>query len=175
MPHYRRLYQPGGCYFFTVNLLNRRSDLLVRRIEDLRHSFKTVRDRHPFDFQAVVILPDHLHCVMTLPMDDHDFSRRWRLIKSGFTRRVAGAGYRSRSRQRHGERGLWQRRFWEHLIRDEQDLHRHIDYIHYNPVKHGYVHSPKDWSYSSFHWFVEEGVLDENWSADQAIGQLDLR
>ncbi len=168
------MYQPGGCYFFTVNLLDRRSDLLVRRVEDLRGSINRVRTGHPFELQAAVVLPDHLHCVIRLPTGDRDFSVRWSLIKAGFTRRVAAGESRSRSRARKGERGVWQRRFWEHLIRDEQDLAQHIDYIHYNPVKHGYVASPKDWAYSSFHRFVREGILDAEWSADRGVCRLDL-
>jgi putative transposase len=152
MTDYRRDRTPGGTWFFTVNLANRQTDLLVRHVNLLRASFRRVRVRHPFRIDAIVILPDHLHCIWTLPENDHDFSTRWQLIKSGFSREIPwldGEAF-SRSRARKGERGIWQRRYWEHRIRDEEDLRNHIDYIHRNPVKHGWVAEMADWPYSSF-------------------------
>ena len=112
-----------------------------------------------------MILPDHLHCLWRLPPDDDDFPLRWRLLKAGFSSRLAPGEYISQSRQRKGERGIWQRRYWEQVIRDERDFQRHLDYIHYNPVKHGYVPAAKDWPYSSFHRWVKRGVYPVDWAA----------
>ena len=116
---------------------------------------------------AVVILPDHLHCIWQLPEKDSDFSSRWRLIKAHFSRSITTTQeYISKSRLRKNERGLWQRRFWEHVICDEKDYVRHIEYIHYNPVKHGYVHRVRDWKYSSFHRWVTHGVYPIDWDTN---------
>jgi putative transposase len=122
MPNYRRVHRPGGLYFFTVNL-NRRddNDLLTRHIDLLRSGVRDVRRRHPFTIHGWVVLPDHLHCVMELPQDDSDFAMRWRLIKAAFSRAIPDEDSRSNSRRRRGERGIWQRRFWEPAIRDEGD------------------------------------------------------
>ncbi|WP_077731720.1 transposase [Methylocaldum sp. 14B] len=163
---YKRAKIAGGVYFFTVNLAERcGNDLLTRHIADLREAFKMTRKSHPFSIEAIVVLPDHLHCVWQLPPADDDFSTRWRLIKARFSRRIDGEERISASRRRKGERGIWQRRYWEHVIRDERDYHRHLDYIHFNPVKHGYVQSPKDWPYSSFHRWVERGVYPADWAS----------
>ena len=151
---YRRVYVEGGCYFFTVNLADRREDLLTRHIDVLRDSVAEVKRRHPFDIDAMVILPDHLHAIWTLPKGDSDYSKRWTLIKSGFSRQLPKGEHINKSRYQKGERGIWQRRFWEHLIRDEEDYLKHIEYIHNNPVKHGYVGNPKDWPHSSIHKFT---------------------
>jgi putative transposase len=121
-------------------------------VELLREAFRSIRDRHPFTIEAFVLLPDHLHCIWTLPQGDCDFSTRWRLIKSQFTRNCM-VGDRlpvSASRSSKGEQPIWQRRFWEHLIRNDEDFRRHVDYIHYNPVKHGLVRNASEWPYSSF-------------------------
>jgi len=134
---YRRADIKGGTYFFTVNLAQRHLRLLLDRVEILREAVKTVKQRHPFHIDAFVVLPDHLHAIWTLPPDNADFTTRWMLIKSGFSRHIAMHERRSVSRISKGERGIWQRRYWEHLIRDENDFERHVDYIHYNPVKHG--------------------------------------
>jgi len=167
MPNYRRAFVPGGTYFFTVNLLQRHNnDLLVREINLLRESVRKVRRRYPFEIDAWVVLPDHLHCVWTLPDDDCNFSLRWRLIKSGFSRALAKSEWRSRVRQRAGERGIWQRHFWEHVIRDDLDFQRHVDYVHVNPLKHGYVRRVADWPYSTFHRYVENGVYGSDWGGD---------
>lgn len=165
MPVYRRAWAPGGTYFFTVALWQRRNnDLLVRHIEALREAVRKVRAKHPFEIHGWVVLPDHLHCVISLPDGDPDFAKRWRLIKSAFSRAVESEGWLSASRIARGERGIWQRRYWEHLIRDEQDLAAHLDYVHINPVKHGLVAAVKDWPYSTFHRLVAQGVYPANWA-----------
>jgi putative transposase len=162
MVRYRRNFVPGGTYFFTVTVRDRRSRLLVEQIDSLRHSFRTTRIERPFRIDAVVILPDHLHTIMTLPDGDQDFSGRWRRIKSLFTRLVIARGVPADCNQR-GEYTLWQARFWEHTIRNETDFSRHVDYIHYNPVKHGLVPRVSDWPYSSFHRYVRQGWLPQDW------------
>ena len=166
MPNYRRAWVPGGTYFFTVNLLERRRTLLVDRVDVLRHSFAAARAARPFDIIAIVILPDHLHCVWQLPPGDDDHATRWRHIKTAFVKQVPCDERRSLRRHIKAERGIWQRRYWEHLIRDERDLRNHIDYIHFNPVKHRYVSQVRDWPHSSFHRFVREGVLPIDWSGE---------
>ena len=160
---YRRADDKGGTYFFTVNLADRNTSLLIDEIDTLRSVINKVKKQHPFKLDAMVILPEHLHAVFTLPPDDNDFATRWMLIKAGFSRQLPKREKISNSRKRKGERGIWQRRFWEHLIRDELDFERHVDYIHYNPVKHGYVKQAVDWPYSTIHKYIEQGVLDENW------------
>ena len=163
MTHYRRAAVPGGTYFFTVNLAHRRATLLVDHVDLLRDAVRHTRQRHPFAIDAMVVLPDHLHAVWTLPRGDADFSLRWRLIKTRFSHGLPPGESRRESRVGKGERGVWQRRYWEHLIRDGTDLARHIDYIHGNPVKHGYVERASDWPYSTFHRFVQEGRLPRDW------------
>ena len=166
MTGYRRNFIPGGSFFFTVNLEERRMRLLTQHIEELRSAFRETRQRHPFTIDAVVVLPDHLHTVWTLPEADADFPMRWRLIKSAFSRRVATVERISDSRAAKGERGIWQRRYWEHTIRDENDFMRHVDYVHINPVKHGLVPRVGDWPHSSFHRMVKLGVYPEDWAGD---------
>jgi putative transposase len=147
MPWYRRIFIPGGTYFFTVTLEDRRKRYLTENIDAFRRAYAC--ERHPYETIAIVVLPDHLHCVWTLPPDDHDFPTRWRLLKSHFSRAVAPPD-EARGR-RKGERGIWQRRYWEHAIRDDDDLERHVQYIHGNPVKHGLVKDADDWPHSSWH------------------------
>lgn len=173
MPHYIRAYVPGGTYFFTVNLLERNRRLLVEHIDALRNAFRIVKQQRPFRIDAIVILPDHLHCMWTMQPDDCDYSTRWRLIKSAFSRTIDPGERLSRRRQVKSERGIWQRRFWEHAIRDQDDFDRHIDYIHYNPVKHGWVEKVSDWPHSSFHRFVRLGFYPENWAAPITTNDLD--
>jgi putative transposase len=168
MSNYLRLREPGGTYFFTVNLLERQRRLLVEHVGELRASFRAARLARPFDMLAVVVLPDHLHCVWRLPEGDSDNANRWAQIKAGFSRRLTRGERRSSSRRAKRERGLWQRRFWEHLIRDDDDLHHHLDYVHYNPVKHGHVVRVRDWPYSSFHREVRRGVYPIDWAGDQS-------
>jgi len=147
---YRRAKTAGGYYFFTVNLADRNADMLVEHIAALRAAILRVKQTHPFSIVAMVVLPEHLHAIWRLPHGDADYPMRWSLIKSGFSRQMARVERIRPSRQTRRERGIWQRRYWEHQIRDEGDLARHVDYIHYNPVKHGYVQSPHDWPYGSF-------------------------
>ena len=179
MPEYRRAYVKGGVFFFTVATCERRPLFNEEEAVDvLRNSFQRVMLAYPFEVDAMVILPDHLHCIWILPDDDSDFSVRWRLVKSGFTRseHMSSAGAGSDSRIKKKERGMWQRRFWEHLIRDEADLSRHRDYIHYNPVRHGLAASPKEWPHSSFKRFVEQGLYSEDWGEipQRQLTEMDL-
>ena len=175
MVRYRRNLVPGGTFFFTVAVGDRRSRVLVEHIASLRHAFRTTRIEQPFTVDAIVILPDHLLVVMTLPVADSDFSGRWRRIKGLFTRYVVARGFTAERNQR-GEYALWQRRFWEHTIRNESDFSRHVDYIHYNPVKHSIVSQAVDWPYSSFHRYVRQGLLPPDWggvidSASSGFGE----
>lgn len=164
MPNYIRLKHEGGTYFFTVNLLQRNDNpLLTEHIHLLRNAIKTVKAKYPFHIHAWVVLPDHMHCIWQLPPTDDDFSIRWRLIKSGFSKSIQNSEPISVSRQKRQERGIWQRRFWEHRIRDDNDFARHMDYIHYNPVKHGHVQKVKDWPFSTFHHWVRLGIYDDDW------------
>ncbi|MCR8913749.1 transposase [Marinobacter panjinensis] len=165
MMNYRRNRLPGGTYFFTVVTANRtplfNNPAAVQR---LRTTLRNVINRHPFTIDAMVVLPDHIHCLWTLPADDTNYSTRWRLVKGGFTKH-----FPQHSTGKPGKpKSLWQKRYWEHTIRDENDFNRHVDYIHYNPVKHGYVARAVDWPYSSFHRFVREGVLPVDWGIDEA-------
>jgi putative transposase len=160
---YRRNRVPGGTYFFTVTLRNRNSSLLVDRIHDLRESVRRALRKKPFHIEAWVVLPEHLHAVWTLPPGDYNYSGRWKLIKGRFSHNLAKAGIPIKKNPR-GEYLLWQRRFWEHTIRDETDFAHHVDYIHYNPVKHGLVKQAKDWPYSTFHRNVKMGIYTLNWA-----------
>jgi len=160
---YRRALTPGATYFFTVNLADRRSDLLVRHIDDLRAAMRHVKDTHPFKLIALVVLPEHLHAIWQLPEDDTDYPVRWSLIKAGFSRRLDKTEAIGSSRLSRRERGIWQRRYWEHQIRDDTDLERHVDYIHYNPVKHGWADHAIDWPHSTLHHYIERGWLDPGW------------
>jgi putative transposase len=166
MPRYRRARITGGTFFFTVTIADRSDDLLVRHVERLREIYRSVGERYPFETVAICILPDHLHAIWSLPENDADFPLRWSLIKSGFSRGLAGKSLRSTRQAAKREKGLWQRRYWEHAIRDEADLARHVDYIHFNPVKHGLVARVRDWPHSSFHQYVARGELPEDWGGD---------
>lgn len=171
MPQYRRAR--GSTFFFTVVLAERSSTLLVDQVDRLRRIYRTVQQRRPFETVAVCILPDHIHAIWTLRETDVDFSSRWNLIKGGFSRGLE-AGERSTSKLRKREKGIWQRRYWEHAIRDDADLERHVDYIHFNPVKHGHVTRVRDWPLSSFHRYVDQGTLPADWGGDMRniIGQF---
>lgn len=168
MVDYRRNRVPGGTYFFTVNLLDRWSCLLVEHIDLLRESVRAVKRRRPFQIDAWVVLPDHLHAVWTLPDGDADYSGRWRSIKIAFAKGLPKTERRSPVRLAKGERGIWQRRFWEHTIRDDADYAAHVDYVHVNPLKHGLVERLADWPHSSFHREVARGVYHEDWAAAPA-------
>jgi len=170
--YYRRARIEGGTYFFTVVTCQRMHILCQpRNVALLKDVFVRVKTSHPFRIDAFVLLPEHLHCIWTLPEGDCDFSKRWRLIKAYFTRgcNVAGAIAPSASRRKKKEQAIWQRRFWEHRIRDERDFNAHCDYIHYNPVKHGLVAAPRQWAYTTFHRFVREGLYDAEWGAGQGM------
>jgi len=169
MVGYRRNFIPGGTYFFTVTLADRRSQVLVDHVGALRGAFRVTRRERPFEINAIVILPDHLHVLLTLPSNDADFSGRWRRIKGYFSRALIEAKP-GLKRRPNGDLDLWQRRFWEHTIRDETDFSRHVDYIHYNPIKHGLVSRVRDWPHSSFHRYVREGLLPDDWAGD--VGEL---
>jgi len=160
MPRYIRA--KGSIFFFTVVLAERPSDLLFEKIELLRRSYRAVQQRRPFETVAICILPDHIHALWALPEGDADFSTRWNLIKSGFSRGLE-ARPRSTSQVAKREKGIWQRRYWEHAIRNDADLERHVDYIHFNPVKHGHVTRVADWPHSSYHRYVERGLLAADW------------
>jgi len=172
MADYRRCFLPGGTFFFTV-VTRRRARWLcdepARRI--LSACLRECREQWPFVIDAIVLLPDHLHAIWSLPPGDDSYSQRWAWIKKEFTQRwlASGGGERSVSaarRKRH-DRGVWQPRFWEHTIRDEIDFDRHFDYVHYNPVKHDLVAAPRDWPWSSFHRWAKAGVYNESWGSGE--------
>jgi putative transposase len=163
MVNYRRNLVPGGTYFFTVALANRRSSVLVDNVDSLRQAFLKARAERPFEIDAIVILPEHLHTIMTLPPADLDYSGRWRRVKGLFTRALVNSGMFI-ARDSRGEYQLWQRRFWEHTIRDDTDFERHVDYIHFNPIKHNLASRVADWPHSSFHRYVKRGVLPQDWA-----------
>lgn len=171
MTNYRRRKIEGGTYFFTQVTHKRQPWLCSDVIRPLlRSAFFKVRENHPFTIDAIVLLPDHMHCIWTLPSNDQDYGTRWRLIKSNVTRQAASQLQlqtdRSESRQKRKESNLWQRRFWEHSIRDDDDFARHFDYIHYNPVRHGLCQQAADWPYSSFHRYVMQGVYSVDWGVE---------
>src|SRR5688500_7283906 len=161
MVRYRHNLVPGGTYFFTVTLVDRTSLAMVHHVGALRWRSYRAHER-PFTIDAIVILPEHLHAIWTLPSGDSDFSGRWRRIKAHFTHRLVAAGVPVR-RHRNGEYALWQRRFWEHTIRNETDFERHVDYVHFNPVKHKLVRRTSECPYSSFHLYVRRGLLPADW------------
>jgi len=158
MSNYRRVYIPGGTYFFTL-VGYRRKPIFAdgERVELLRRSFREVKAKRPYDVLAAVVLPDHLHCLWCLPEGDADFSTRWQMVKTSFSRRMPA------KKRKDGAKTIWQPRFYDHCIRDESDFQKHLDYIHFNPVKHGLVSSPGDWPYSSFAHFVALGCYAGNW------------
>lgn len=164
---YRRCYVEGGTYFFTVNLLERDRTLLVDCVGELRESVRWVKERRPFYIDAFVVLPNHLHAVWTLPEGDADYSSRWREIKKCFSKAMPKKERLSTVRKLKGERGIWQRRFWEHTIKNENDYRHHVDYVHMNPVKHGLVTRVADWPYSSFHREVAAGNYHIDWSGER--------
>ncbi|KTD47914.1 Transposase IS200 like protein [Legionella quinlivanii] len=170
---YRRVIIPGATYFFTVNLQNRSSKLLIEHIDVLRTAFRRSKHYYPFVIDAIVILPDHLHIIMTLPENDGNFSLRWNLIKGIFSRQLPINELISPIQKNRRERGIWQKRFWEHLIRDDLDIEHYVNYIHYNPVKHGHVAQPVDWPYSSIHRFVKNGILPSHWTVAKPSYSLD--
>ncbi|KTD06854.1 REP-associated tyrosine transposase [Legionella jamestowniensis] len=174
MVNYRRDKTKGGTYFFTLALQNRQSRLLTKYIKLLGHSFRRAQLNNFFTVDAIVILPEHLHTVITLPDGDANYSTRLRQIKTYFLHALLNQGQPLTKNYRN-EYNLWQKRFWEHLIRDEQDKITHIDYIHYNPVKHNLVKQVQDWPHSSFHRYVRKGLLNYDWGgtvSSRSLGEL---
>ena len=170
MPEYRRIKIAGGTYFFTVVTYKRKPILTNINCRLLLHvAWKDVMVRFPFHTDAICLLPDHIHCIWTLPEGDNNYSLRWSEIKKKFSKayhlKFGTQDERKPSQVKRKEAGMWQRRFWEHIIRDSDDFNSHVEYIHYNPVKHGLVDRVKDWEWSSFHRFVKDGFIDENWGA----------
>ena len=169
---YRRIYIKGGTYFFTIVTYKRMKILhYPENIKLLKDAFNYVIKKHPFDIVAYVVMPEHIHFIMNLPEHDKDFSTRIRLLKSYFSRNCKKICYQyhSESRKNKKEKTIWQRRFWDHLIRDEADYQKHVEYIHYNPVKHGLTNSPIEWKYSSFSHYVRDGIYDKNWGSDKRL------
>ncbi len=176
MSNYRRLHNAGATYFFTVVTYRRRKILCTDTLRNaLRAGIQATQTTHPFSINAWVLLPDHLHCIWTLPADDADFGLRWALIKRFVSKHCATelhqADLMTDSKLRRNELTIWQRRFWEHQIRDDQDFNAHLDYIHYNPVKHGYVVKVADWEYSTFHRYQRDGLYPQGWGLN-FIGNL---
>jgi len=167
---YRRANAAGGTYFFTVNLAERHADTLTRHVDVLREVMDRVKESHPFSIVAMVVLPDHLHAIWRMPEGDADYPMRWSLLKAGFSRQLNRGERICQSRATKRERGIWQRRYWEHQIRDDADLARHLDYIHYNPVKHGWVSHPVDWPHSTLHGYIERGLVTRDWGGDAGDG-----
>lgn len=170
MSHYRRSDTAGATYFFTVVTYKRRRFLCDDDVSAaLRDAINKVRERHPFQIDAWILLPDHLHTIWTLPPNDANFALRWQQIKRYVSnqcgRRLHEDALMNASKHKHRESTLWQRRYWEHQIRDELDYQRHMDYLHYNPVKHGLCERAADWPYSSFQRYFKNGIYDENWAA----------
>ena len=178
MPDYRRSIEPGGIYFFTVVTYNRLPILTTpESMTIFRSVWNSVEKRQPFKTLAICVLPDHLHTIWKLPEGDSDFSMRWKEIKrqfsAGYLEKISSGGERNDSRVKRKEVAIWQRRFWEHTIRNNDDLHNHFDYIHYNPVKHRLVSDPADWPWSSFQRFVKSGFYPKDWCAGYKIIQMD--
>ena len=169
MPEYRRITGSHAMWFFTVVTHRRQAVLCEPALRSaLRDALESVRTRYPFDIDAMVLLPNHLHTIWRLPLDDVDYARRWSLCKSAVTKATAQTTITSSSRTLRNEGSLWQRRFWAHTIVDDRDYERHADYIHFNPVKHGLVSLVIDWPHSSFHRWVREGRYDLNWASNAA-------
>ena len=169
MPNYRRTLIPGGTYFFTIVTHERRPWLILPHAREiLRAAVIETRKRLPFTIHAWVLLPEHIHCLWTLPEGDQDFSKRWALIKRSVSKHACHlvtreGGVEHHVRQRHRENPLWQQRFWEHAVRNDEDFKAHMDYVHYNPLRHGLVERVEDWPYSTFHRYVREGFYPRDW------------
>lgn len=179
MPEYRRSILEGGTFFFTVVTYNRRPILTTPIAREILHSaWITVQERFPFNTDAVCLLPEHIHCIWTLPEGDSNFPVRWKEIKRLFTRdylyQVGLGKFRNKSHQKQGEATIWQRRFWEHTIRNQEDFARHIEYIFFNPVKHGLVERVSEWPWSSFHRFVRQGFYPVEWGGSEVREERDM-
>jgi len=169
---YRRAFVQGGSYFFTVVTRQRRCLFAdSANVMLLRQAVRAVMQDRPFKIDAIVVLPDHVHCIWSLPSGDADYATRWRLIKTWFTKHLLP--YKdigpNESRIKKCQQTPWQHRYWEHLLRDEEDYKSHVDYIHYNPVRHGYVSRPVDWPHSSLRRYVKQGILPADWGANGVI------
>ena len=180
MPDWRRAHVPGGSFFFTVVTDGRRPLFRdVRGAKVLGSVLRACRTRWPFTIAAIVLLPDHLHAIWSLPRGDADYAKRWAWIKKEFTKAWLAQSGRERpqsaARVRERRRGVWQAKYWEHTLEDEDDFERHFDYIHFNPVKHGYVSAPYDWKPSSFHRWVRKGVYDPDWGQRQELNFRDVQ
>ncbi len=169
---YRRSSAKGATFFFSV-VTHKRCPILCHEanVALMKEAFQTIIKKHPFTIDAFVLLPDHLHCIWTLPENDNDFAMRWRQIKGHFTRgcRDEFKEKRTAAQLARGEQAVWQRRYWEHQIRDDADFIKHVEYIHYNPVKHGFTKSPKAWPHSTFHRYVKQGIYQRDWGAGDEV------
>ena len=167
MRHYIRDKTKGGTYFITFTLRDRQSTLLTKHIGEFRQAFRLTTHYHDLTLNAMVLLPVHIHMVITLPENDDNYSVIIASLKSQFSRQIKKTELISSSRRNKRKRGIWQRRFWEHRIRDTLDYNNHIDYIHFNPVKHGYVNNPRDWPYSTLHQFITNGMYPYDWAESE--------
>ena len=179
MPNYRRLRVKGGTYFFTVVTYKRLPIFKSDASKKLLHStWNKVQTRLPFSTEAICLLPDHIHTIWTLPKGDDDYSTRWKEIKRLFSRayikEFGNPEIPNNSRRKHHEFAIWQRRFWEHTIQDEDDLYNHLDYIHYNPVKHGLANSPAEWKWSSFSIYVDREFYEPNWGENEILNKNNI-
>jgi putative transposase len=170
MSNYRRDYSTGATWFFTIVTYQRREFLCDDKVRKaLRDAIRKVQTKYPFEINAWVLLPDHFHCIWTLPEQDSNFQLRIRLLKRYVTQTCSCILHRDSlntpSRRKRKESTIWQRRYWEHKIRTETDFKHHMDYIHYNPVKHGLSESPSEWSYSTIHRLMKQSVYPENWAS----------
>jgi putative transposase len=178
MPDYRRARVPGGTFFFTIVTFNRRPIFAdPANVMRLREAIRAVRQERPFEIDAAVVLHDHMHHIWTLPADDSDYSWRIGRMKALFTKSlnaegVVGSAHPTTSRHKHREACVWQRRFWEHVIRDERDYEHHVDYLHFNPVKHGLAPCPHGWDYSSFDLWCRRGVYEKSWCCSCGGGRI---
>lgn len=175
MPNYRRLKYAGNCFFFTVNLADRNSDFLTANADLIRAAYCATQKTLPFHCDAFVLLPDHLHAVWTLPADDYNTGGRWALFKSYVSRRVAQAVARPCSKIIRREKGLWQRRFWEHVIEDDGDYRKHVEYCWGNPLKHGLAKTPSEWPFSSIHRDIKQELVAPEWQAASHKGPFGER
>ena len=180
MPEYRRSLVPGGTFFFTVVTYRRRPILVSEESRAILHAaWNNVCERYPFQTDAICLLPDHIHCIWTLPERDNQYSLRWgeikRIFSEAYNRPIGAKAKVNESRQKRGETAIWQRRFWEHTIRDLDDYQHHLDYIHYNPVKHGLVNNVIDWEWSSFHRYVRLGQCEKEWGSNMGEKTWDIK
>ena len=179
MPNWRRAHVPGGSYFFTVVTDRRARFLTDAPARPLLGSLiRRCQLKWPFTINALVLLPDHLHAIWSLPPGDDEYSKRWGWIKKEFTKNWLALGGKelrqTAGRRRDRRRGVWQPKFWEHTLETDDDFERHFDYVHYNPVKHGFVKCPRDWPWSSFHRWVQAGVYPDHWACWDKFGPLDF-